>query len=352
VPTLQWKGSYLELLDQTKLPQNIEYVRCYNHEQLCEAISSMRVRGAPAIGAAAAFGLVLGALEAKSSSPEGMLAHLKDIGNKLINTRPTAVNLAWSVDRVLKAAEQAANSFRSREEIVKAVMKEAEAIYEEDIKNNRAIGKVGQSVVPEKATILTHCNAGALATVDYGTALGVIRAAKEAGKKVSVFADETRPNLQGARLTTWELLREGIEVTLIVDAAAGYLMQKGLIDLIIVGADRIAANGDVANKIGTYSLAVLAKHHGVPFYVAAPASTFDFSLSDGSEIPIEERGKEELYKIGGTYLAPKEVNVFNPVFDVTPNYLITGIITEFCILKGKDIKNAKAWLKKFNKVGV
>jgi len=341
--SLIWKDTYLELIDQTKLPNSVEYVSCRTYKEVCEAIKTMKVRGAPAIGAAAAFGIVLGSFEVKDALPEKIINHLKKVGDELISTRPTAVNLKWAVARMIKRAEKAVIS---NSDIIEELISEAVSIYEEDLKINKAIGKHGEKVVPDGAVILTHCNAGSLATVGYGTALGVIRAAREAGKKISVVACEARPNYQGARLTAWELFREGFDVKLIVDSAAGYIMQKGLIDLVVVGADRIASNGDTANKIGTYSLAVLAEHHGIPFYVAAPSSTFNLNLADGSQIPVEERDPEEVRLVGSTRIAPAEVDVINYVFDITPGSLITGIITEYGIIEREKISEAGSWLKK------
>jgi methylthioribose-1-phosphate isomerase len=298
VEPIRWKGDRLELLDQRLLPDKAVYVACRSAEEVAQAIRDMVVRGAPAIGCAAAFGFVLG---------KGSEAAY----NILAKSRPTAVNLVWALERMKKARNLEA---------------EAIAIYEEDIAANRAMGKLGAELIPEGARVMTHCNTGALATAGYGTALGVIRSAKD--KKISVIANETRPYLQGARLTAWELVREGIPCTLITDSMAGHLMSKGEVDVVIVGADRIAANGDVANKIGTYPLAVLAKRHNIPFYVAAPCSTFDLSIPDGSRIPIEERPAAEVTGYRGTRWAPEGVSVRNPAFDVTPADLVTGIICE------------------------
>jgi methylthioribose-1-phosphate isomerase len=298
VQPIRWKGDRLELLDQRLLPEKTEYVACRSAEEVARAIRDMVVRGAPAIGCAAAFGVVL-----SKGSPESF--------DVLARSRPTAVNLFWALERMKKAKDLEA---------------EARAIYEADLAANRALGKLGAELIPEGARIMTHCNTGALATAGYGTALGVIRSAKE--KKISVIANETRPYLQGARLTAWELVQEGIPCTLITDSMAGHLMARGEVDLVIVGADRIAANGDVANKIGTYPLAVLAKRHGIPFYVAAPCSTFDPSIPDGSGIPIEERPAAEVTGYRGMRWAPQGVSVRNPAFDVTPAELITGIICE------------------------
>jgi methylthioribose-1-phosphate isomerase len=298
VEPIRWKGDRLELLDQRLLPDKTVYVICRTAAEVAKAIRDMVVHGAPAIGCAAAFGVVL------------------DRGSKesfevLAKSRPTAVNLFWALERMKKAKDLEA---------------EARAIYDEDLAANRAMGRLGAELIPERARVMTHCNAGALATAGYGTALGVIRSAKD--KKISVIANETRPYLQGARLTAWELVQEGIPCTLITDSMAGHLMSKGEVDVIVVGADRIAANGDVANKIGTYALAVLAKRHGIPFYVAAPLSTFDPKIPDGSHIPIEERPSAEVTGYGEKRWAPEGISVRNPAFDVTPAELITGIICE------------------------
>jgi methylthioribose-1-phosphate isomerase len=298
VEPLRWKGDRLELLDQRALPDKTVYMSCRSATEVAQAIRDMVVRGAPAIGCAAAFGVVL----SKGS---------RDAYDVLAQSRPTAVNLFWALERMKKAKDLEA---------------EAIAIYEEDLANNRAMGKLGATLIQDGARIMTHCNTGALATAGYGTALGVIRAAK--GKRISVIANETRPYLQGARLTAWELVQEGIPCTLITDSMAGHLMSKGEVDVIVVGADRIALNGDVANKIGTYTLAVLAKRHGIPFYVAAPLSSFDAKIADGSQITIEERPAAEVTGYRETRWAPEGVCVRNPAFDVTPAELVTGIICE------------------------
>jgi methylthioribose-1-phosphate isomerase len=306
VEPIRWKGNRLELLDQRLLPDKKRYVVCRTAEQVAKAIKDMVVRGAPAIGVAAAFGVVLG-----KGAPEAY--------EVLRASRPTAVNLFWALERMKKASDLAA---------------EARAIYEQDLAANRSLGERGAELVPERARVMTHCNTGALATAGHGTALGVVRSAKR--KKVSVIACETRPYLQGARLTAWECLQEGIPCTLITDSMAGHMMSKGEVDVVIVGADRIAANGDVANKIGTYGLAVMAKRHGIPFYVAAPVSTFDLSIPDGSHIPIEERPAEEVLGYRKVRWAPKGVQVRNPAFDVTPAELVTGIICENGVLLHPD----------------
>jgi len=310
VETLRWRGSSLELLDQRVLPERIEYVACRSADEVARAIRDMVVRGAPAIGCAAAFGI---ALDAKRG------AALDPAFDALAHSRPTAVNLFWALAR-MKAALAAKGA--------SALEREAIAIFEQDLAVNQAIGRHGAELVPGDARVMTHCNAGALATAGHGTALGVIRSARDAGKRISVIANETRPYLQGARLTAWEMVQEGIPVTLVTDSTAGHLMSRGEVDLLVVGADRIAANGDVANKIGTYALAVLARRHRLPFYVAAPLSTFDLATSDGSAIPIEERSADEVTGYRGLHWAPEGVKVRNPAFDVTPAELVTGLICE------------------------
>lgn len=328
--TMRWTGRILELLDQTKLPITVEYVQCYDYLAVANAINTMQVRGAPAIGAAAAYGLALGALNF-DGTPENFFSHMEKAAKILAETRPTAVNLFWAIERML--SKLAIVKDRPLEEIKDVLVAEAHAIFAEDLAMNKRMGQFGNEVVPQDARILTHCNAGALATAGYGTALGVIRAAHEAGKNVQVYADETRPLLQGARLTVFELMQDNIPVTLITDNMAGYLMRKGMVDLVVVGADRITANGDVANKIGTYSVAVLAKENKVPFYVAAPMSTIDMNLPTGDAIPIEERSHQEVVELFGQQTAPKGCKVFNPAFDVTPNHLIDGIITDRGIIR-------------------
>jgi methylthioribose-1-phosphate isomerase len=321
-----------QMLDQRLLPAEEVWHTYKTYQEVAEAIRSMVVRGAPAIGVAAAIGVWFGARDIEAESSWDFFQQFKDICDVLAVTRPTAVNLVWALERMKHFTES--NLDRSVLELKIGLEYEALAITEEDEKINRAMGKHGEGLIPDGARVLTHCNAGALATAGYGTALGVIRAAVEAGKKVSVVADETRPFLQGARLTAWELQKDNIPVTLICDNMAGYLMSKGEIDCVIVGADRIAANGDVANKIGTYTVAVLAKEHNIPFYVAAPVSTIDLSLSDGSQIPIEERDARELTHIKDVQLAPEGIDVFNPAFDITPQRLVTAIITEKGVVQG------------------
>ncbi|HUX46889.1 MAG TPA: S-methyl-5-thioribose-1-phosphate isomerase [Desulfosporosinus sp.] len=323
---LEWLGNALRILNQTKLPVEIVYRDAMSFEDVAEAIINMEVRGAPAIGAAAAYGFALGAIQYQGDR-DGLPSFMEVVQDRLEATRPTAVNLSWALRRMEDRLRECWD-VDDLDEVRRVLIEEADRIAEDDRRMNRLIGKHGNEIVPEKANILTHCNAGALATVEYGTALGVIRAANEAGKGIHVFADETRPFLQGARLTTMELLRDNIPVTLIADNMAGYLMQQGKVDLVIVGADRIAANGDTANKIGTYSVAVLAQAHGIPFYVAAPTSTIDLKVATGQEIPIEQRPDKEMRECFGVQVAPAEVNVYNPGFDVTPAKYITGIITE------------------------
>ncbi len=325
--TIEWTSAgTVRLIDQRKLPIEEVYVECRDLADVAHAIRTMQIRGAPAIGVAGAMGLALGA---KTIRTDGFAAFFEELSRKaeeLLRTRPTAVNLAWGIERMKRCAEK--NRDLPVPAIVQALIQEAQAIREEDIRGNRQMGEYGKEFIPDGAAVLTHCNAGALATAGYGTALGVIRAAHAAGKRVSVWVDETRPFLQGARLTAWELHKDGIPVTLITDNMAGHLMQRGRIDLVIVGADRIARNGDVANKIGTYTLAVLAKEHGIPFCVAAPMSTLDLSLKAGDEIPIEERSPEEVTTWAGIRTAPVGISVVNPVFDVTPARYITAIITD------------------------
>jgi len=325
VRALQWYGDYLLILDQTKLPFEERYREARTYLKVAEAIKNMEVRGAPVIGAAAAYGFALGALEYQGDKA-GFPDHMKEVRSALESTRPTAVNLFWALRKMEDKLRELYN--QEPDQIKQALVAEANAIAEEDRRMNRLIGEYGNTLVPDKANILTHCNTGTLATVEYGTALGVIRAAYEAGKKIHVYAGETRPFLQGARLTAWELCHDNIPHTLITDSMAGYLMQQGKVDMVIVGADRIAANGDTANKIGTYSLAVLAFAHEIPFYVAAPTNTIDIKLSKGEEIPVEEREGNEVRMIMGVRIVPDNVQVYNPAFDITPAKYISGIITE------------------------
>ncbi len=325
--TVDWTSAgTVRLIDQTRLPGEEVYIECRTIEEVAEAIRRMKVRGAPAIGVTAAMGLALGAQTIQAEAFKDFSRALEGMAALLSRTRPTAVNLAWGLRRLLELAKKSRDL--SVSEIKAALVTEARKIREEDIQNNRAMGLHGQSLIPDPARILTHCNAGGLATAGYGTAVGVIRAAAEAGKRIMVWVDETRPLLQGARLTAWELVKTGIPATLIADNMAGSLMGRGQVDVVVVGADRIARNGDVANKIGTYSVALLARAHGIPFYVAAPISTLDLSLSDGSQIPIEERAPEEVTHHAGRRLAPEGVRVVNPAFDVTPASCVDAIITE------------------------
>ncbi|MCK4535762.1 MAG: S-methyl-5-thioribose-1-phosphate isomerase [Desulfuromonadales bacterium] len=329
---IRFKQGVLSLLDQRKLPVEEVWLDYTDDQDVAEAIRSMVVRGAPAIGITAAYGAYLGACKIETDDALVFADEFDKVCENLNATRPTAVNLAWALDRMKRLVR--ANLNQPPINLKIGLEYEANAIADEDICINQAMGQHGEKLIPAQARILTHCNAGALATGGYGTALGVVRAAVTAGKQVMVLADETRPFLQGARLTAWELQRDQIPVTLICDNMAGYLMSLGGVDCVIVGADRVAANGDVANKIGTYSVAVLAKEHNIPFYVAAPLSTIDLSLADGSEIPIEQRDIREVTHIGDTQLAPEGVGVFNPAFDVTPARLVTAIITERGIAQG------------------
>lgn len=333
-----WRGDHVELIDQTRLPQQFSVVEIRRSDDMATAIKTMIVRGAPAIGVAAAFGMYLGSCEITTDNRDAFLSELAGVGDLLKATRPTAVNLFWAVDRMLKVARQ---TLGPMSQIQDQLLTTAQEIAADDVRTCKAIGDHGLSVLPkdpEKLCLLTHCNAGALATAGYGTALGVVRSAWTAGRLARVYADETRPRLQGAKLTTWECVQEDIPVTLISDGMAAHCMQQDLIDVVVVGADRIAANGDAANKIGTYSVALCAKAHNLPFYVAAPLSTIDFDLADGGGIPIEERHPSEIYQIGTTDICPKGVEFYNPAFDVTPAELITGIITEHGVFAPGDIR--------------
>jgi methylthioribose-1-phosphate isomerase len=316
------------MIDQRKLPTVEEYPVFKTYHEVAEAIRVMVIRGAPAIGVAAAMGIALGVRDAKANTMPELREEFKQIAETLASTRPTAVNLFWAIDRMKRLFREIATDNAKRQSIVDRLIAEALAIQAEDIESNKRMGQFGQELLPNSGTILTHCNAGALATAGYGTALGVIRAAVENGKQLRVLADETRPFLQGARLTAWELWKDDIDVRVISDNMAGSFMRQGLVDAVIVGADRIAANGDVANKIGTYAVAVLAKQHEIPFYVAAPFSTVDLKMSDGSHIPIEQRDPTEVTHIGGVRVVPEGVSVFNPAFDVTPHEFVSAIITD------------------------
>jgi methylthioribose-1-phosphate isomerase len=342
VKTIFWAGDKIKLIDQTLLPNKFKYIICGDVKRLWRAIKWLEVRGAPAIGIAGALGVALGAKNSKAKTSAKLIIEVNGIAGYLASSRPTAVNLFWALERMKVAA--AANRAKQVPEIKKILLKEALAIIDEDKRSCRRMARYGASLVKKGDTILTHCNAGALATADYGTALGVLFEAKRQGKRIKVYVDETRPLLQGARLTTWELMHEGIDATLICDNMAASLMAKGAIDRIFVGADRIAANGDTANKIGTYNVAVLAKHHGVPFYVAAPFSTIDLDMPSGKYIPIEERSGDEVRRVHGACIAPKNVKVYNPAFDVTPAGYITAIVTEKGILRkpyGKSFKGLR-----------
>ena len=325
---IEWLDGKLRILDQSRLPRELVFADLDNHQDVVRAIKEMRVRGAPAIGVAAAYGIALGAAGIETANKDEFLAQLNGVIEAFAASRPTAVNLFQATKRMAEAATGDGVA-----EIRRSLINEAMRIHQEEVTATRQLSQLGAELVKDGFTVLTHCNAGALATAGYGTALGVIKAAKEQGKRMSVFATETRPLLQGARLTTWELRQEGIPVTLITDSMAGYFMQQRKIDCVIVGADRIAANGDVANKIGTYTVAVLAKENGIPFYVAAPTSTIDLSLSSGDEIPIEERSPEEVTHIQGVPIAPEGIRAANPAFDVTPPSYITAIITEKGIIR-------------------
>jgi methylthioribose-1-phosphate isomerase len=328
IKTIEWTDEGVRMIDQRKLPVIEEYPVFNTYQEVAEAIRVMVVRGAPAIGVAAAMGIALGVRDSEAKDVAELREDFKQITNTLASTRPTAVNLFWAIERMNQTFSRAVKSNSSRATIERLLIDEAKAIYQEDIDNNKRMGRFGAELLPQSGTILTHCNAGALATAGYGTALGVIRAAIESGKRLRVLADETRPFLQGARLTAWELWKDDIDVRVISDNMSGAFMHQGLVDAVIVGADRIAANGDVANKIGTYTVAVLARQHEIPFYVAAPLSTLDLSIPDGSHIPIEQRAPTEVTHIGNTRIVPEGVAVFNPAFDVTPHEFVTAIVTE------------------------
>jgi methylthioribose-1-phosphate isomerase len=328
LPTIDWQGDVIVMVDQRKLPAQEVYVRCRTAQEVARAIRTMVIRGAPAIGVSAAMGIALGMRRSTAKGTKQFAVDFQKICDMMAATRPTAVNLFWAIDRMKRAFADAAQAGQSPSEIADRLELEARAIHDEDVASCRTMGSFGAEIVPDGARVLTHCNAGALATAGYGSALGVIRAAVERGKRIAVFADETRPFLQGARLTAWELVRDGINTTVITESMAGPLMRGGEIDLVVVGADRIAANGDTANKIGTYTVAVLAHEHKIPFYVAAPLSTIDLATPDGDLIPIEERDRREITHIGSSKLTPDGAHIRNPAFDVTPHRYIAGIITE------------------------
>lgn len=342
--TVEWKSTGVVMIDQTLLPEREVYRTYRDYRGVAGAIKDMIVRGAPAIGVAAAMGVAIGAVKIKAKDMKGFKREFDKIAKLLASTRPTAVNLFWAIERMRRVAAE--NEGLGVEKLKKRLVAEAKEIHRDDIEINRRIGRHGGGLLKKDSTVLTHCNAGALATAGYGTALGVIRGAMEAGKKIKVFADETRPFLQGARLTAWELKKDNIDVTLITDNMAGHIMKKGLIDAVVVGADRIAANGDVANKIGTYTVALLAREHGIPFYVAAPLSTIDLKIKHGDNIPIEERDSTEVTHIKGRRIAPKGISVRNPAFDVTPNRLVTGIITEKGVVRRPYNKGLKTLFSK------
>jgi methylthioribose-1-phosphate isomerase len=341
--TLRWSDDGLVLLDQRELPAHERYLTCRDVEAVAQAIESLVVRGAPAIGCTAAYGVALAARQSRVRDTAGLARDVEAAAERLARTRPTAVNLFWALDRMARCLEAARAG--GADEVRAALLREARAIHAEDVAACRALGRHGAALVPARARILTHCNAGALATAGYGTALGVVRAAAEAGRDVSVLADETRPFLQGARLTAWELAKDGIPVTVVTDGMPAHLMQRGEVDLVIVGADRVAANGDVANKIGTYGVALLARAHGIPFYVAAPCSTIDPDTPCGDAIPIEERGRDEVARLAGTQLVPDGVPVRHPAFDVTPAELVTALVTECGVVRDPGPASIAALLR-------
>ena len=333
IPTLTWTPEGVRFIDQTKLPLEESYVTATDYEQVADVIVTMVVRGAPAIGVSAAYGVALGAIRSRAESAERFQPEFERICARLAGTRPTAVNLFWAIDRMKRLFAQLRAAGASIAEVKEKILAEAHAMYEEDIAACKAMGAFGGKLLPNEGGVLTHCNAGALATCGYGTALGVIRSAVEQGKRIHVYADETRPFLQGARLTAWELMADGIATTVICDNMAASLMRAGKINAVVVGADRIAANGDFANKIGTYNVAILAKEHGIPFYCAAPWSTIDTATATGDAIPIEERNAVEVTHHGGKQLTPHGVGICNPAFDVTPAKYVTAIITERGVLR-------------------
>lgn len=342
--TIEWHENTVRMIDQRTLPQRFQVLTCRDHHQVAEAIRDMAIRGAPAIGAAAAFGLALCAVNSRAATGTQLLDALKQAAEDIGCTRPTAVNLFWALDRMLRKAE-ACVAFPAFD-MVSVLVAEAQAIADEDVETNRRMGRFGADLIQDGDAVLTHCNAGRLATVDYGTTLGVVRAAVEQGKRVHVYADETRPRLQGARLTSWELMEDGIPVTLIVDNAAGHLLRTGQVQVVLVGADRVAANGDVANKIGTYKLAVVARENGVPFYVVAPTSTLDMGTPFGDAIPIEERSAKEVTLVDGVQIAPDGVRVANPAFDVTPHRYVTGIVTEEGVVRPPFEENLRQMMER------
>lgn len=336
VKTIEWKNGKVRMLDQSRLPLDVSYIECADFKMVAEGIKKLWIRGAPAIGIAAAMGIALGAQGVKAQSYDDFMERLEPIMETILLTRPTAVNIYWAVERIKRLLYQ--HREESVEQLKQLLIDEGKQILEEDIETNKAIGKWGAQFIRDGDTILTHCNAGSLATGGYGTATAPMLIAKEQGKRIQVIADETRPVLQGARLTAWELMQEGIPVTLITDNAAGALMKRGMIDLAIVGTDRTASNGDVANKIGTYTVAILCREHGIPFYVAAPLSSIDFSINSGDLIPIEERNPEEVSTFWGRRVAPNGVKIINLAFDVTPAKYVSGFFTEKGVFKPRDLK--------------
>jgi methylthioribose-1-phosphate isomerase len=342
LPTIEWQSDAVVMVDQRKLPGQEVYVRCRTGAEVAKAIKTMVIRGAPAIGVAAAMGIALAMQRSRTQGTRQYAVEFTKICDVMAATRPTAVNLFWAIDRMKRSFSEGVQAGESVAELTARLVREAQLIHDEDVASCKEMGRNGAAVVPASARILTHCNAGALATAGYGTALGVIRAAAEAGKVTQVFADETRPFLQGARLTAWELVRDNIPTTVITESMAGPLMRRGDVDFVVVGADRIAANGDVANKVGTYTVALLAKTHGVPFYVAAPLSTIDLNTPTGEQIPIEQRNAKEVSHLGSVRLAPEGASIWNPAFDVTPNELVAGIITEKGIARAPYGESLKA----------
>jgi methylthioribose-1-phosphate isomerase len=341
LPTIDRQDDVIVMVDQRKLPGQEVYVRCRTPQEVAKAIRTMVIRGAPAIGVAAAWGIALGVRRSTAKGTRQLAVEFQKICDMMAATRPTAVNLFWAIDRMKRVFGEGARAGQSAEELASRLDREAQNIHDEDVASCRAMGAHGAEMLSDGARVLTHCNAGALATAGYGSALGVIRAAVESGKKIAVFADETRPFLQGARLTAWELVRDGINTTVITESMAGPLMRAGEIDAVIVGADRIAANGDTANKIGTYTVAVLAHEHKVPFYVAAPLSTIDLATPEGDRIPIEERDQREVSHLGSARLTPEGAKIRNPAFDITPHRYITGIITEKGIVRPPYLESLK-----------
>ncbi len=347
IKTVEWTDEGVSMLDQRLLPNEEIYLMLRSYNEVADAIKTMVVRGAPAIGVSAAFGVALGVKQFVGTDVEDLEEDFNYICDVLAGTRPTAVNLFWAIERMRGVFQKAKSETDSVSEIKQIMIAESKKIFEEDLASTRALGKFGGELIPDNSTVLTHCNAGALATAgDYGTALGVIRGAIDAGKKVAVIADETRPFLQGARLTAWELHKDDIPVTVITDNMAGHIMKQGKVDAVVVGADRIAANGDAANKIGTYMVAVLAKHHNIPFYVAAPISTIDLECPTGEQIPIEERPEREVTHVREHQLTPDGVGIRNPAFDVTPNELIAAIITDKGVARAPYTENIKMLFEK------